>query len=331
MAIYLHIGMHKTGTTSLQRSMAAARATLLKRGILYPSGTLGLNAKDTDAHHFLAHAINGRRTSYTPDVPFDLLEAHCNAMAEAAAAHKGPTILSSEDFSHLRPAEVKQLAELLPSETKIIVYFRRQDYWADSLYGQMLKTGRSRSIEDFLKKQNGRLNYSRFLQRWKSAFGKDSLIVRTYEGDVQENLWPDFCEAIGQPEAISDIPVMRNDNPSLTKQQARMLQVAESIEVRKQLRKKYERINRSSRNSVSLRYLPASIGADLVERYKKSNQAVARQFLGRDDLFMNTTPAIAADDERFGIDAILDLIGEISKNINSQIRSLRDQINCLRG
>lgn len=54
--IYLHIGMSKTGTTSLQRTLAENTNILNKANILYPNSM----RPNTLSHHQLAQHFQGK-------------------------------------------------------------------------------------------------------------------------------------------------------------------------------------------------------------------------------------------------------------------------------
>ena len=58
--IWIHVGWPKTGTTAIQRYLAANSESLKRMGVLYPeSGRYGI----TDAHHELASALTGGPTA----------------------------------------------------------------------------------------------------------------------------------------------------------------------------------------------------------------------------------------------------------------------------
>ena len=291
MTLFLHIGMQKTGTTSLQISMAAARPALAKAGLLYPSGTLGLDLEPTNAHHYLAHAMMGHRFDHTPQADLDLVEAHCAHLTAAAAGFAGDTILSSEDLSRMPPAAIPRLRALLPAETKVMVYLRRQDYWVDSLYGQSLKFGPGQGLEAFLEQIAPRLDYAALLAAWADSFGPENIVVRAYERRARRDLWADFCVAIRQPQARKALSRPRRDNVSLTRQQIELLDAAPDAEIRRGLRRLLERHNQRRGNQPDLlRHLPAARAADILAGQAENNRAVAQRFLARDALFADQAP-----------------------------------------
>lgn len=55
--IYLHIGMPKTGSTSLQKFLFTNREKLLRQGYLYPVTVAGITKKGIRNHNNLVHSI----------------------------------------------------------------------------------------------------------------------------------------------------------------------------------------------------------------------------------------------------------------------------------
>jgi hypothetical protein len=216
LTTYIHIGLQKTGTTFLQRSLHNLHQELARIGIIYPDTSAGLNVKGPAAHHFVPHAIQNVRTKYTPDADFSLLDKHVKEIKyEISRGSIG--IVSSENFSLLtEESHIRQLRDIFPERNvKILVYLRRQDAWIDSLYGQMVKVGRKNTVGDFIRSQQRRLDYNDLIDRWATAFGEDNIVVRTYEPDGDLWLWQDFLTAIGRPDAAKLAPPFESQNDSL--------------------------------------------------------------------------------------------------------------------
>jgi glycosyltransferase involved in cell wall biosynthesis len=129
MRILLHIGTHKTGTTSIQRSLQAQAARLRQQGVWYPPAG--------DAQHWrLAYDLRaGNRRPLLA------------ALAEARQQGCDTLLLSSEAFLEQAPFGLaRELAFLRQEadEVNIILYLRRQDLYWESLYREAVKNGRTR-------------------------------------------------------------------------------------------------------------------------------------------------------------------------------------------
>lgn len=328
MTLFVHIGMQKTGTTSLQISMASERPALEAAGLLYPSGTLGLDDSDANAHHYLAHALMGRSFGHTPDADLALVEQHCARIRAVAAAFAGDTILSSEDLSRIPHVAIPRLRAMLPEDSRVVVYLRRQDYWIDSLYGQSLKFGPGPGIETFLTKSARRLNYRSLLKAWSASFGAENIIVRTYERQARGDLWLDFCSAIGHPEAASALTGNRRHNVSLTRQQIEFLDTAPDPVTRNGLRRLLEQHNRRSDLPEALRHLSAERAAQIMAEQAENNALIARRFLRREALFVDAAPAREDDGKPQDLSALSALFAALPQGVEisaEQRKSILDR------
>jgi hypothetical protein len=142
--IVLHIGAHKTATTTVQNTLAANSRLLAKHRILYPRIHPG------NAHHALA-------TSW-----IDLPERYCNPAPPADlwrevirhADDEVTVILSSEEFSRGRPkavnfAELRSILDAF-SERLVVCTLRNQLAYLQSIYLQVARDLPQLDFEAFL-------------------------------------------------------------------------------------------------------------------------------------------------------------------------------------
>lgn len=226
--LILHIGTEKTGTTSLQNDLYRNRAHLAAHGV-------GL----------LTHADqpnNRRVASYARLRPahegYDLALAHMGAdwreqiqTAIRADVQRFPahihTLLVTSEHLHSRLVtveEVQQVAQLfagLFDQVKVLVYLRRQDKLAVSLYSTALRDGWTHTTP-FPQKhpaaQDVYFDYEQLLSRWATVFGADALVVRRFDRAefVGGSLQSDFFHACGLPDVISGFTPGVQQNESLT-------------------------------------------------------------------------------------------------------------------
>lgn len=128
----LHIGLPKTGTTTIQKTLGSNEQNLAQLGIVYPEF-----GQRHGAHHLLADPFVQQKNLIRPEPGLspETLTAGIFAYAEEGQH----VILSSEAFASatkLRPP-LKQLAEKF--DLHIVVFFREQTEYADSLARQMLR------------------------------------------------------------------------------------------------------------------------------------------------------------------------------------------------
>lgn len=290
----IHIGLQKTGTTFLQRSLDSHRAAMAAHGLIYPQPAVGLKGSAGTAHHFLAHAVLDRRRGHTPAVSFDQLEHHIAALqaacADAATQPGGALLISSEDFSLFRLRHIRRLRALFPDQDiRILVYLRRQDEWLEAMYGQVLKQGRSPEPDDFIEQNRQHVDYAALLAPWAKVFGDSNLIVRTYEGFTRGGLWADFCTALDRPQAASIVADEVQVNVSLSREASMFLSRIRNDRWRHTCRLALEGSQEPERQS-GLRYLSPARARQIMADHQQGNAQVAARYLGRAQLFHDTAP-----------------------------------------
>jgi hypothetical protein len=134
--IFLHCGLHKTGSTALQQACSEYFAQLREQRVLYPqSGRLS----DAPGHHNIAWELaNDRR--------FCQRQGDLNALFSEIREFDGRVLLSSEDFESClsRPKKLRPIVELaaeLKRELFLVIYVRDQPSYLASLYFELLKHG----------------------------------------------------------------------------------------------------------------------------------------------------------------------------------------------
>jgi hypothetical protein len=188
--ILIHIGTHKTGTTSIQNFLAMNREYLLKHdGIYFPkTGTLGTN---TGHHNIAWQLLNNNRFNENLGGLSDLLK-------DLEKKNFKLAILSSEDFEHMsgHPEIINAFDKHLCSagfKTRYLVFFREVDGYAKSLFFELNKRGLESNFPDFMKKVNedGCISYennwhfefdrNQFASKWNSAIGENKLTSIDYD------------------------------------------------------------------------------------------------------------------------------------------------------
>ncbi len=223
--IVLHIGAEKTGTSSLQATLAKNAAMLLaEAGLLYPrevplaaaNAHFGIAAAFLDAERSEFFVPGGRRS------PAELRQA-----LGAAIARWRPrlVVLSAEHFSsRFERPQIEALARFLaPHSVEIVYYARRQDEMAASSFGTGLLYGRRDWFDAQAIGPDTRfLDHSRILDEWAGVFGAGRLKVRNYADFVDTGLVEDFLTQAGVSPLPALVAVPRL-NPALTVREAQLL------------------------------------------------------------------------------------------------------------
>lgn len=138
--LILHAGLHKTGTSAIQRFCARNRDRLLAAKILYPS------THTFEAHHLLAEQLKNSSTSDAKLILSDYFSRWVIPFAECEVV-----ILSSEIFSEgIDPGFIEFLYDHVDS-IDLVFYVRRQDELLESAYAQQVRQNKeTRYINEFM-------------------------------------------------------------------------------------------------------------------------------------------------------------------------------------
>lgn len=192
--VYLHIGTHKTGSTSIQRFLAEAEDALAEQGILYPkAGRPDTDWSDQYGQHELYWSIVGKRGIED--------EQAWNDLRREIDEHPGRrVVVSAEGFEACTSDEIQRIvAHLNPYPIHVIVYLRRPMQFLRSDYKQRVKMGTcSDSFVQFVEEMIPRCNYLDLVSRWEQFDAIESVDVRLFEKVKSgPGLEPSFAEAVG--------------------------------------------------------------------------------------------------------------------------------------
>ena len=168
--LILHIGRHKTGTSSIQQVLFSSREILKKIGILYPiTGIRGFGHHIFSERYRRANAYDNDSALYNQDVYKELIQ-------EISLSSCQTIIISSEFFQNCCPHRIKKLFKGF--DVTVVCYFRNKlDYTTSAWVQKIQATDYSQSLRDFAREFN--LSYSGFFEQWTSAF--HDFQYRSYE------------------------------------------------------------------------------------------------------------------------------------------------------
>ena len=329
-ALYLHIGMGKTGTTALQEFFWENREVLAHSGICYP--TLGVKS---GAHHLLSPHVPPFLANVWEFISVAVWMPKLEAVAEPAILLSSELIAwASKDIARAFCTELKERFDV-----RIVLYLRRQDNLIMAGYNQQIKAGTQKlDIHAVLEHQLDRFDYGKKIEPWSSILGEKSIIIRPYEkeqlfmGDIRK----DFMHHIFGIDVNEDYKVdSKNSNPRLSfsaMEYKRFLnnlttdpnQSAEFNEILLQ----YSRIVDETSSSIfsSQAILSPEERCEILAKVAPVNEMIARRYLDRTDgkLFYepypenveNWTRRVISDQE----------IGDISKFIEQNSSRLTEII-----
>ena len=279
--LVVHAGQHRTGSTSLQRSLSQGKAILKDHGVAYPTDFA------PESGEYITTSINhGEIFCAIRDKKITATQLRDWLRSESARC---PTIIISfEEFYTL--TDLSLFAELRNYyEIEVIIYLRRQDDWLNSWYNVNISwpfDGSLRNISPraFLDRNinSDWLKYFDVLERWSSALGEDRVHVRVHEKSQVTDVVSDFLYVCG----LSDVPVPRRIrvNESFPVDQLMLLR---SLQMMRFSEAERLRIHVALLEQMPSRHTtnvyPAKVREMILARFTDQNAAVARKYLNRPD------------------------------------------------
>lgn len=293
--LIIHIGFHKTGTSSIQSFLHRNKDKLLKKlGIYYPNTYIG------ESHNLYSYNLIN---FFPPTVPDGLKigkeKLIKNFSQEISNVNPKAVLLSAEDFLF----SIDDIYDLVrisePKKLKIIVYFRRQDKMLESLYNESIKN--LASVDFFFSCPlyiwyfHGRvsLNYYNFLKYLENIYKAEitEIFPRIYFKDINKN-WDaveDFCSLLGiSKSTFTEEKVEANVSLSPT-----------STEALKRIKRKYLLPLKTFNRVVGFLYKydsqhPSRIKTlmsledrkKILDFYRESNEKLFREYFNQENLFV---------------------------------------------
>ena len=290
VTLSIHIGLHKTGTTTIQQSMNANRQTLLDHGLLYP-----LSGQIWGAHYLLPFALN-ERSKQNPIVPPDLDsdKVFDDLRDEIARSPQPQTLVSAEAFAFLDSDQVGALWEYVQDlDPRIVVYLRRQDLLIESEFGQRVKQyemPETRSFTDFVANCETilpNLNFHTFLERWAGVFGDDRIDVGILEPPQLNGgeLISDLLLRLDIDATDSDLSSTMTANITPDARVIEFLRLSNQVPMELDQRRTWNArvLSNSARIDQKTTFYRSGEREQVLARFARQNELVALRYFGRTD------------------------------------------------
>lgn len=109
--VFLHVGLYKTGTTTIQGALAATAERLAAAGVLFPGGH---RAQRLAAYDLLGQRVGGETRGEAAGA--------LGRLVDLVAAHDGPAVVvSEEELSLARPRQARRLVRALHGHRVFVV------------------------------------------------------------------------------------------------------------------------------------------------------------------------------------------------------------------
>lgn len=205
MRAYLHIGAGKTGTSTIQASLARHRDAVHAAGLHYPVGERNVESRSSAGGISSGNGTPLARY-LSPDRGIRPWSRHDvqQWLTDAVAAAEGRDILiSSEMLQSIRQPQLEDLRELFAErglDLHIIFYVRHLLDWKLSAFAQNAKVGalhrqppEERTPDGYIAA--GTSAWPRQLEMLASVLGRERVICRLYDAD-RARLVANFLDAI---------------------------------------------------------------------------------------------------------------------------------------
>lgn len=287
--LFLHIGSHRTATTSIQQFMHENLDRLEAQGILYPLRVA--------RHQRLINKI------FAGKLKSDEVAADLSRVADERKDPIKSIVLSDEDIS-IRDDLSALEGFKEHCDVKILFSMRRQDLWLESWYFQNIKWQWNKALshcrfDEFMAQREAFhwIHYDRYVRMLENMFGAENILLSVFEKDqMPGGPVVNFCRQIGLTDlqGFSDPPHV---NSSMS---AEMVEFVRHMPLdqfeppeRDLLRRAFEAVDRThlgnSGKQSELLMTPRQ-RRKLLSEYEVGNQAVAKRYFNRDALFLDPPP-----------------------------------------
>lgn len=328
----LHIGVEKTGTTTIQEFLYQNRERLIGQGIFFPELITPRNHRPLAVYCSKSKMSNQFTCLSDIDNPLkrekwksdfrQLFDLEMKKIDERTRS----VIFSSEHFSALLrdKEELKRLNSTLDpffSSIRIVVYIRRQDLIAGSMISNAARVGHGKMLPEgnqILHKHY--YNFYKFINKWSEIFGKENIIIRIFERDQlkDNNLLTDFMQQSGvNPDRSFSMPGRMNASLSDAAVESAWFfnnkwpvqQYQGDLNALRKLR--LELINKvNERYPGPGKMLRLEDAKKFLKKYRRSNGRLARKWFARKNLFSEDFSIYSNNAEKTSPDLIRKIVGD---------------------
>lgn len=190
--VYIHVGMPKTGTSSIQNFIVINEDILSKKyNLYYPK----FGRWEDGSHHEIAFAVSSNPYREMKQGA-ELLEYLSILEKEIDDSACENVLLSSECFHLYSNRDIVNKFKA-KYNVRLICYIRRQDEYLESIYSQNVRDTilkEKREFEDFKEFFKDSLFYSKMMKKWEVLVDKKDIIIRVYDKNklINQNVVDDF-------------------------------------------------------------------------------------------------------------------------------------------
>lgn len=296
--LILHIGMHKTGSSSLQSFLAKNSDKLVAQNVLYPKCCQDY----LNGHHALAYSLGMGRPDYCEQWKSWKRPRASELADEMRSKGCNRILMSSEVFCMADDHSTNKLKEYLKDfDVSILIYLRRPDMYLCSLYAEQTKTVFATDDISILtqRTKHPRYNYLNILKRYSNTFGQENVMIRPFERQqMPDGLYADFMQGTAcKMDDTFRSSDSKSDNVSFTPEVTELIRFFNKHITKKVLHWRVRQILRdrpgaTGKSPLGQVSLPANLQQEVIERTQQDSETIARDHLNRPDgkLFYESLP-----------------------------------------
>ncbi len=310
--VILHIGRHKTGTTTLQNVFFSNISYLKTHGIHYPN-----IFQREGAHHLLSENFFGPNFRKLSSNENQTLIMKTREMILNNTSKDEIILFSSEGFQNCNPRFIKEVFSDEYFDVTIVCYFREQAEYALSSYLQEVHaTLKTIKLDNFL--ETFKPNYYTFMNEWNRYFNNFSLHIFDRTKLQNQDIVDDFfINVLKIPKPITD---KKNANPSLSKKMLAFKLKYNELYNKNQLpieinfSKLYYLLGIFSKNDINNKFYLTNKQNDFIQkRFSTSNKLFFDKYMPNEN-FSNSIKTVNAEEQFY--DMKDDEFQEILYNLN---------------
>lgn len=277
MKLIMHIGGHKSGSTTIQSGLKKNHKNLVEQRILYPTTALTICA-----HHNIPFSVKRQKIGFITKNGPESLEYYTNEMIkEAKVAEVETVVISSEEFITFSDSDIKSITSFLEifDNVKVIAYLRNQIDLIESAYKFNVLWDATKETIPFKEYLSNNLHskyheYEKRLEPWMSAHANTDVVVKNFHDEIEKGLLENFIKEIGIGSVSNFLKDDEVVNPSLSRVGTLILRAnnRESKYQRDALIKKIKALESSKFSNIKERLYTVEQLKETVERFFKSNK-----------------------------------------------------------
>jgi len=204
--IFIHVGAHKTGSSSIQKSLDRYKYFNLRHGVCYISMTSIFNKftflqeEDLGLIKFTRNYLDSQINQYKKINNFVISSE--NIFGDAKNSYSNLQLM------------VNSLGKIFRGyDVRIVIYIRRQDLFVESLYTHLVERGYSKNFNSFLTNLTpDAFEWDKCVNYFEKVFGNGNIIVKNFDEEINlpNGLIANFSNLIQVPE----MPNVKNNASS---------------------------------------------------------------------------------------------------------------------